>query len=605
MNRDGTPALRPHPSEINSGRSGRFGGEAGAAPDRGTAPGSSGNSGREATIQPASARPPRAHSLWAAMWVLGSRIQVRVPACLGTVGTVGTDSMPSRPGKVYLLGAGPGDPELITLRARRRLAEADLVLYDALVHPDLLLHCRPEAERAFVGKRAGRRSERQAEINRRMVEAAREGRTVARLKGGDPYLFGRGSEEAEHLAAAGIAFEVVPGVPSPLAATAYAGMSLSHRELASSIAWVTATESEQKDQSAHDWAKLATATQTLVIFMGVRKLESLMQLLLTHGRPADCPAAVIQSASLPQQRTVLGTVATIAQRAHDAGIGMPALTVVGEVVRLREHLRWYDSKPLFGKRVLVTRAADQAASMAQALRDAAAEPVLAPAIRIASPANEAALHNAVAEVGSYAWLVLTSRNGVDAFFGELRRQGADARRLGGVRVAAIGPATAACLREHGIEPDAMPDEYRAEAVAEVILARHAGDMRGASVLLVQAEVARDALPDKLKKAGARVEQVPAYRTLPPLAAERARLRETLERGEMDVVTFTSASTVDNTVAALGTGAALVLARVTVASIGPITTEAAERHGLHVAITASESTVEGLVTALETHFKEKR
>ena len=245
-------------------------------------------------------------------------------------------------GKVYLLGAGPGDPELITLRAQRRLAEADLVLYDALVHPDSLELCRPDAERVFVGKRGGRASERQTDINERMVEAARAGRTVARLKGGDPYLFGRGSEEAEDLAAAGVPFEVVPGVPSPMAATAYAGISLTHRELASSIAYVTASESLLKDQSAHDWQKLATATQTLVIFMGMRKLESLMQVLVAHGRPASCPAAVIQSASLPEQRTVVGTVGDIASRAREAGIGMPALTIVGDVVSLREQLRWYD-----------------------------------------------------------------------------------------------------------------------------------------------------------------------------------------------------------------------------------------------------------------------
>lgn len=504
---------------------------------------------------------------------------------------------------MYLLGAGPGDPELITVRARRRLAEADLVLYDALVHPDLLLHCRPDAERVFVGKRAGRSSERQAEINQRMLEAARSGRVVARLKGGDPYLFGRGAEEAEHLAASGIEFEVVPGVPSALAATAYAGMSLSHRELASSIAYVTATESSQKDQSAHDWAKLATATQTLVIFMGMRKLDSLMQLLIEHGRSPACPAAVIQSASLPQQRTVVGSVATIARQARDAGIGMPALTVVGEVVRLREHLRWYDQKPLFGKRVLVTRPAEQATSMAQALRDAGAEPVLAAAIRIVPPEDPAPLQRAVGELGQYDWVVWTSQNGVDAVFAELKRQAGDARKLQRARVATIGPATASRLREHGIEPDLMPKPHRGEALAEAILALHAGDMRGQSVLLPRAAVARDALPELLRHAGARVEIVPAYRTLPPSEAEHARLRIAIEKREIDIVTFTSTSTVDNTVEALGTNAARMLEPLTLASIGPITTEAAERHGLRIAVTATDYTTEGLIAALVRHFEE--
>lgn len=503
-------------------------------------------------------------------------------------------------GKVYLLGAGPGDPELITLRARRRLAEADLVLYDALVHPDLLEHARPEAERVFVGKRAGRVSERQADINHRMIEAALAGRVVARLKGGDPYLFGRGSEEAEALTAAGIEFEVVPGVPSPMAVTAYAGISLSHRDMASSVAYVTATESERKDESAHDWAKLATATQTLVIFMGVRKLESLMQLLMAHGRAPSCPAAVIQSASLPEQRTVVGTVADIAQRARDAGIGMPALTVVGEVVKLRDQLRWYDTQPLFGKRVLVTRAEAQAGSMTQALRDAGAVSVLAPAIRIVPPEDRAPLERALSQLGGYAWLVFTSSNGVSAFFDALRAHDGDARKLGAARVAAIGPATAERLRDYGVSADVVPDEYRGEAVAAAISAEHGGRMQGVRVLLPRAAVARDALPEALRAAGAVVDVVPVYRTLPPSYGERAELRDAIERGSVDIATFTSTSTLDNTVEALGTDAASLLARVTVASIGPITTQAAQRHGVRVDVTATDYTVPGLIAALERH-----
>jgi uroporphyrinogen III methyltransferase/synthase len=504
---------------------------------------------------------------------------------------------------VYLLGAGPGDPELITLRARRRLSEADVVLYDALVHPDLLQHCRPDAELVFVGKRAGRSSERQADINRRMLAEAQAGRTVARLKGGDPYLFGRGSEEAEYLAAAGVDFEVVPGVPSPLAAAAYAGVSLSHRELASSIAYVTATESEQKDQSAHDWQKLATATQTLVIFMGVRKIDSLMQLLVAHGRSPECPAAVIQSASLPSQRTVIGTVATIARLAREAGLGMPALTVVGEVLRLRDPLRWYERQPLFGKRVLITRAEGQARAMAQRVRDAGAEPVLAPAIRIAPPTDPEPLRRAAAGVGEYDWIVFTSANGVTLFFRALAALGGDTRRLGRARVAAIGPATAEQLHTHGVVPDAMPDQYRGEAVAEAILAHHDGSMRGLAVLLPRAEVARDALPERLRAAGARVDVVPAYRTLPPEPQERTRLRELIEQRQIDVVTLTSSSTLDNLVDALGADAASLLERVVVASIGPITTEAAQRRGVRVTLTAAEYTAPGLIAALTRHFQE--
>jgi uroporphyrinogen III methyltransferase/synthase len=258
-------------------------------------------------------------------------------------------------GRVYLLGAGPGDPELITARALRRLKEADVVLYDALVHTELLRHARKDAELVFVGKRAGRVSERQASINARLIAEAKAGKRVARLKGGDPYLFGRGSEEAAALAEAGIPFEVVPGVPSPMAAAAYTGISLTHRDLASSVAYVTATESVEKDASAHDWAKLATATQSLVLFMGLRKLDSLMQRLIEHGRPPQTPAAVVSCASLSTQRTVLGTVGDIAEKVRRENLAMPALTIVGEVVSLHEKLRWFDVLPLFGKRVLIPR----------------------------------------------------------------------------------------------------------------------------------------------------------------------------------------------------------------------------------------------------------
>lgn len=504
-------------------------------------------------------------------------------------------------GRVYLLGAGPGDPELITQRAARRLAEADLVLYDALVHPDLLELCRPDAEKAFVGKRAGRAGERQREINVRMIEAARKGRTVARLKGGDPYLFGRGSEEAEALHAAGIPFEVVPGVPSPTAATAYAGISLTHREKSSSVAYVTATESPGKDRSSHDWPRLATATETLVIFMGVRKLESLMALLIEHGRPPETPAAVIEQASLPRQRTVVGTVGTIAERARAAGIGTPALTVVGEVVRLRDELRWYDVQPLFGKRVLVTRPEDRAHGLARMLRDEGAEALCVPAIRIAPPADPEPLARAVRDASRYDWIVLTSASGVDALFAELERQGRDARALGGARVCAIGPATAAALRAHGVRADLVPEEFRGEAAAAAILAAHGGDLRGVRALLPRAEVAREVLPETLRAAGATVDVVAAYRNLAPDARDEDALRRAIRERAVDVVTFTAPSTVASVLRVLGEGAEGALAPLTIASIGPVTSAAAEAAGLRVDVTARAYTSEGLVAALRERF----
>lgn len=504
-------------------------------------------------------------------------------------------------GRVYLLGAGPGDPELITQRAARRLAEADLVLYDALVHPDLLELCRPGAERAFVGKRAGRASERQSAINARMIEAARAGRVVARLKGGDPYLFGRGSEEAEALHAAGIPFEVVPGVPSPTAATAYAGISLTHRTASSSVAYVTATESPEKDRSSHDWSKLATATETLVIFMGVRKLGSLMRLLVEHGRAAETPAAVIERASLPQQRTVIGTVATIAERAREAGIGMPALTVVGEVVRLREALRWYDAQPLFGKRVLVTRPEDRAHGIAQRLRDEGAEALCVPAIRIAPPEDGAALERAAREASGYDWIVWTSASGVDAFFAEVERQGRDARAVGAARICAIGPATADALLRRGLRADAVPAEFRGEGAAQAILDAHGGDLRGVRALLPRAAVAREVVPDTLRAAGAHVDVVHAYRNLPATAEDDARIRRAIVDREIDVVTFTAPSTVQSVTRVLGERAAEALAPLTVASIGPITTAAAEALGIRVDVTAGSYTSDGLVDALRDRF----
>ncbi len=508
-------------------------------------------------------------------------------------------------GKVYLLGAGPGDPELITARALRRLGECDVVLYDALVHPDLLAHARPGAELVFVGKRAGAPSERQANIHARMVREARAGRIVGRLKGGDPFMFGRGSEEAEHLADAGIPFEVVPGVTSPLAVCAYAGISLTHREASSSVAFLTATEHPDKPESAHDWSKLATATQTLVIFMGMRHLERTMARLVAHGRDPDEPAAVFEWASLPRQRSLVGTVGTIAQIAREAGAGLPALTVVGEVVRLRERLRWYDVQPLFGKRVLVTRPAGQERGFAQRLRDAGAEPVALPTIRIEPPEDAAALRRAVHEAARYDALVFTSANGVTRFFEALAAEGGDARWLGRGLVAAIGPATAEALAVYGVRADVVPAEYRGEAAADSLIAALGERVRGAHILVPRAAVAREVLPERLAAAGAQVDVVAAYRTIGPRDEDAHAIREALAAGTLDVVAFTSSSTVEQLLAALGPEAQARLAHVTLASIGPITTRTAEAHGLRVAVTASEYTTAGLVDALEAHFAAAR
>ncbi len=401
--------------------------------------------------------------------------------------------------RVYLVGAGPGDPELITERGKRRLGEADLVLYDALVHPALLAHA-PRAEHAFVGKRGHRHSERQQAINARMIEAARAGKTVVRLKGGDPYLFGRGSEEAEALAAAGIAFEVVPGVPSPLAATAYAGISLTHRSLGSSVAYLTASESPEKDRSSHDWTKLATATETLVIFMGLARARTLMELLVEHGRSKETPAAILSRASTPDQRTLVGTVGTLADAADRESLASPALIVVGAVVTLRDQLRWYDRGPLFGARVLVTRPAHQAEGLARRLRDAGAEPICVPAIRIAPPLDPEPLAALARSLDAFRWIVLTSSNGVNALFDALHDQALDARAFGRSKVLAIGSATAAALERRGVRADLVPDEFRGEAAAEALIDALGDEIRGADRAPARGDRARRA-PRHAHRAG--------------------------------------------------------------------------------------------------------
>ncbi len=501
-------------------------------------------------------------------------------------------------GKVYLVGAGPGDPELITARGLRRLREADVVLYDALVHPDQLNAARPDAKLVFVGKRAGRASQRQAEINQQLAQAAREGKSVVRLKGGDPYLFGRGSEEAELLASEGIPFEVVPGVPSPLAATAYAGLSLTHRDLASSVAYVTATESVEKDRAGHDWSKLATATQTLVIFMGMRKLDSLMKLLIEHGRPADTPVAVVQWASLPTQRTVVGTLADIHQRASEAGLGLPALTIVGDVVRLRDNLRWFDTKPLFGKRILVTRAVHQAGSLATLLRDEGAQPILTPTIRIAPPSDPGPLRDAVTHLDCYDWVVFTSGNTVDAVFSSISDAALDVRAFAGTKVCAIGGKTRAALRSRGVYADLVPEDSRAEGVIAALRPLLADRTR---VLLPRAEVAREVLPNSLRDAGAEVDVVVAYRNVPPEPKDVERIRSLVDPAQSEAVLFTSSSTVRNLVDVLGEKAADQLNVLDLFSIGPVTTQTAERLGLCVTATSAEQTIESLVATVRAYY----
>lgn len=496
-------------------------------------------------------------------------------------------------GKVWLVGAGPGDPGLITVRGLRALSRADVVLHDALAHPALLEACKG-AELRNVGKRYGEPSSKQDEINQQLIELARAGKRVVRLKGGDPFLFARGSEEALALARAGIPFEIVPGVSSPVAASAYAGIPLTHRALSSSVTFITGSDRAGKEWSPEAWRKLATATDTICVLMGMWRIEAITAAIIEGGRDPNTPAAVVQWGARPEQRVVTGPLSQIAELVRQAGLTNPAVILVGEVVGLREAVRWYDAWPLFGKRVLVPRAAEQAGATAEALRDRGAEPLVIPAIEIADPPDPNALSEAVERLASYDWVLCTSANGVSRLFAAIQQRGRDARAFGAARVGAIGPKTALAFERYGIKPDAVADEFVGEDLARVVLERGAR-----RVLLVRALVAREALPEALRRAGVTVDVVPAYQTLPGRTPER--LREALSSGQVDAVLFTSSSTVDNVCSALGDEAQALLSRVTVASIGPITTKRLEARGITPAVTASVYTIEGLLDALAQHF----
>lgn len=498
---------------------------------------------------------------------------------------------------MYLIGAGPGDPSLLTLRGAEVLRRCDVVLYDALAHPALLEHCKPGTETRFVGKRGGEESEPQEEINQQMLALAGQGKLVGRLKGGDPLLFARGAEEALFLAEHGVPFEIVPGLSSPVTVAAYAGIPLTHRDLASSVLFLTGTARAGTGPDGHDWKRLATRAGTLCVLMGMRKLREICSSLIAHGRPADTPAAIIQWGTRPGQRTVTGKLGELADLAEQHGMGSPALVVIGGVVALREKLRWFDSKPLFGKRVLVTRAQEQSSELARKLREAGAEPLQVPTLEIHPSPEPEALARAAREARGYDWVVFTSGNGVARFFEELDRQGLDARAFGAARVAAIGPGTAASLRARGLRPDLVPEVFRGEALAEALLAASPRPR----VLLPRARVARDVFPDAVRAAGGSVEVVAAYETRTPGDDARAALRERLAARDVDVITFASSSAVENLLALLGDDAPALLAGLTLASIGPVTTATAEKAGLRVAVTASSSTLDGLVEALEAHF----
>ena len=498
-------------------------------------------------------------------------------------------------GKVFLIGAGPGDPGLLTLRAAHLLRTADVMLYDALASDAVVALAPDRCERIFVGKRSGDRALPQSEIEALMIVKAREGRRVARLKGGDPFVFGRGGEEAEALREAGIAFEIVPGISSALAVPAYAGIPVTHRNYAASFTVFTGHEDPAKPASTLDWEKLADPLRTLVILMGAANLREIAERLVAHGMPATTPVAVVQDGTGPRQRTVLGTLVSIAERAAQAAIGPPAIVVVGDVVGLRERLRWFDTGVLFGKNVAITRSGEQSALFAAALLERGAQPIAAPTIALRPPDDPGIARNALDELESFAWIVFTSRNGVDAFFASLRERNADARAIGKARVAAIGDRTAERLRGCGVQPDLVPQSFIGEEVARGVIERsHPKDC----VLIYRAQEARDVLPKMLEAGGLRVTVAAAYKTVVPDDPEFAS-----KIAGADVLTFTSASTVRGFTTLLGGDAVAARAAFgkVVACIGPITAQAAIEAGLHVEVVAERYTADGLLEALEAHL----
>lgn len=513
--------------------------------------------------------------------------------------------VPAARGTVYLVGAGPGDPRLLTQRGYELLASADIVLHDELVHPVLLRHVKHGAETRNVGKRGrapAAKQLRQEAIDRMLVEEAQLGKSVVRLKGGDPFLFGRGSEECEALAREGVPFEVVPGVTSPLAAAAYAGVSLTHRDLASSVTFISGTT---RHGEVFDFSRLRGLGGTLVVMMGLGRLREIASGLMDDaGRDPATPALAIQSGTLPWQRTVEGTLEDIADKVERAGLRTPVLAVVGEVVGLREKIRWFDEWPLFGKRVLVGRAEHQAEAASALLRSRGADPIEMPLLEIAPPADPARLVRAVQEAWSYDLVAFTSENGVSAFFGAASEAGLDARAFGRARVAAIGEGTATALATHGIRADVVPSVFRGEALATACLAdleAKRGNAAGARVLVPRATVAREVLPDMLRAAGARVDVVFAYETVKLGPDRAAGLRRAFEEDGVDVVLLTSSSTATALCDALGPSAPNILERTLLASIGPITTKTAVERGLRVGVTATVSTVQGLLEDVERHL----
>lgn len=505
-------------------------------------------------------------------------------------------------GMVYLVGAGPGDAGLLTLRGAELLRKAEVVVYDALVNSDLL-HLAPRtAEIIYGGKRAKGPIVPQENLNRLLIEKAREGKTVVRLKGGDPYVFGRGGEEAEELADAGVPFEVVPGVSSFVAVPNYAGVPLTHRDFCSKLTLITGHEDPAKEKSSIDWSQVAKTPGTHVIMMGTDRIGEIAKMLIQHGMDANTPVAVTQWGTTPTQVSVSGPLEKIGQLVLQKKIGPPTVAVIGEVVNLREKLNWFERRPLFGKRVVVTRSREQAGKLSDLLREQGAEVIEAPAIRIEAPTNRQDLVDALLELNSYDWLVFTSVNGVTQFFEYFFRQFHDMRDIGGARIAAVGPATANKLKELHLQVDLMPEEALATSIAEEFAEFES--VENLRICLLRAEVANPDLPKELEALGAIVDDIPCYRTVAESDDEGAD--EKIETAGADWLTFTSGSTVENFHARFDLPKLLKkFPAIKVASIGPETSKILQTLNIPISVEAKDHTVEGLVDAIAAPVRDKR
>ncbi len=501
-------------------------------------------------------------------------------------------------GKVYLVGAGPGDIGLLTVKGLRVLQSADVVVYDFHLNAQILNYIRGEAEFIYAGKRGGHHEMTQDQINRVLVDKAKEGKVVCRLKGGDPFVFGRGGEEAEVLAREGIEFEIVPGISSAIAVPAYAGIPLTHREYASSFVVLPGNEASTKEESAIDWEALARHEGTIVFLMAVKNIENVSRRLIKYGKPADTPVVVVRWGTRADQATIEATLEDVPAKIRDFEIKPPAVVVVGDVVKLRSTLNWYEKKPLFGQRVLITREYTDAYLP---LEDLGAEVVEFPTIRVVPPEDTAPLDRAIEGISGYHWLVFTSGNGVRFFFKRFFELERDIRDLYGIKICAIGEKTASSLKEYGLKVDLIPEEFRAEGLVNAF--SKLGGLAGKRILLPAAEKIRDVFPGMVREAGGEIDTPVTYRAVKP-ESHGKRIERFLREGRITVATFTSGATFKNFCEMIGEGYRELLRDVKIAAIGPVTEKTIREAGFEVHIMPEKATIKDMVDSIINHFKGK-